>query len=212
LRTEKEREFLDLLEIRARESQSSHVARLSNFPAWVPRQNLARFLASYEIYKQIVGLHGVVIEGGVAGGAGLLTWAHLASILEPYNYSRRVIGFDLAADKALWSDIERLALLHDENRPLGHIGRIELVAGDAVTTAPFYAKEHPELAVALLVLDFTTYEPTRVTLETLWPMVPKGGVIVSGGIWPDELRALAPYGLSFQRCHWSTTLIWAVKE
>jgi len=29
LRTEKEREFLDLLEIRARESQSSHVARLS---------------------------------------------------------------------------------------------------------------------------------------------------------------------------------------
>lgn len=211
-RTPAEREFLDELESLAWESRTSNVERLCNFPAWAPRQNIARFLAAARIYEQILSVHGVVIEGGVAFGAGAFTWAHLAAVLEPYNYSRRVIGFDLAQNSDVWNDLNDLALLHDKNRPLGHIPRVELVKGDAVKTIPEYVKAHPGLVVAMLVCDFTVYEATRVALGAFWPLMPKGAVVVSGGIWPDEIRVLQSYGLSLNRFPWSTTLTWAVKE
>jgi hypothetical protein len=211
-RTPAERAFLQELEGVAVQSHTTNVERLSNFPAWTPRQNIARFLASAEIYRRILNVHGVIIEGGVAAGAGLFGWAHLASILEPYNYSRKIIGFDLAEDIQVWEDLADLASLHDTNRPIGHIPRIELVAGDASKTIPEYTAQHPELVVALLVCDFTTYEPTRAAMSCVWHRMPIGGVVVAGGIWAEEMRALTPYQLAWERVPWSTTLTWAVKR
>jgi hypothetical protein len=71
--------------------------RLESFPRHVRRQALARFLVRYEIFKQNLGVHGSVVECGVFAGGGLMTWAHCSSILEPYNHTRRVIGFDTFA-------------------------------------------------------------------------------------------------------------------
>ena len=211
-RTSKEQVFFSDLNAFAAAGQVSHLDRFTNFPAWAPRQNVARFLAAAEIYRKIVNVYGAVIEGGVAGGAGLFTWAHLASILEPYNYGRQVIGFDLADDREVWRNLNELARLHDQNRPLGHIPRIELVPGDAAKTIPEYTAHHPELVVALLVCDFTTYEPTRAAMSCVWHRMPVGGVVVSGGIWAEEMKALAPYQLAWERVPWSTTLTWAVKR
>lgn len=209
-RTDQEREFLAELEEYAAGSRQTHVERLSNFPAWAPRQNIARFLAAADIYKRIIGVHGVIIEGGVAGGAGLFTWAHLASILEPYNYGRKIIGFDLAEDGTRWMELARLALLHDTNRPVSHIGCIEMVAGDAVATIPAYVDAHPGMMVAMLVVDFTKLEPTQIAINWLVPLIPSGGVIVAGGIWPEEMEVLDP-AMRWERCPWSPTLCFAVK-
>lgn len=209
-RTQQEQSFLECLETQAQNSGQTHVERFSNFPAWAPRQHIARFLAAEHIYRQILEVPGVVIEGGVGLGAGLFTWAHLASILEPYNYSRKIVGFDLAERDEVWKDITELAYISDYNRPLGHIPRIELVAGPAQDTIPEYRLTHPGLLVAMLVLDFTTAEPTRVAMSNLVPLVPSGGVIVSGGIWPDELAHLS-HAWPWRRCPWSSTLIWARK-
>ncbi len=68
--------------------------KLENFPKYVRRQHLKRFLALYEIFKLILPVKGSIIECGVFHGFGLMSWAKLSTILEPENLTRRVYGFD----------------------------------------------------------------------------------------------------------------------
>lgn len=177
--------------------------RLQNFPRQVRRQDLARFLAKHELFRLALGVHGSIVECGVWAGGGLLTWAHFSAIHEPYNHTRRVIGFDtfrgfpgvhekdlergtsehlqagaLRTVAGIQEEIEGLAALHDQNRPLGHIPKVELVAGDACETIPRYVAEHPHLLISLLYLDFDLYAPTKVALEHLYPRVVQGGLVV----------------------------------
>src|SRR5229473_573630 len=76
------------------ESTGSFTQKLENFAKYVPRQNLSRFLARYEIFKIIKNIQGSIVECGVLFGGGLMSFANLSVILEPYNFQRRIIGFD----------------------------------------------------------------------------------------------------------------------
>lgn len=240
-RTEKERGFLQRLEELAQQSQTTNVERYANFPLWAPRQNVARFLAQWEIYREhIVHVHGSIIEGGVAFGGGLMAWAHFASILEPVNHTRRVIGFDtfsgfpgMAKEDAraesglayaggmaapVEQEITQLAAVHDMNRAIGHIPRVELVKGDACETIPKYVAENPHLVVALLTLDFDIYAPTAAALRCFLPLMPKGAVIVWDELnckdWPGETQAalsLLPK-MRLRRFAWASTISYAVLE
>ncbi len=154
-----------------------------------------------------------VYRGGVA------SWLHFSAILEPYNHTRRIIGFDtftgfpeihekdcrggqsehlhagaFGQHGDLMEEITRLIALHDANRPLGHIPKVELVKGDACETIPAYLQEHPHLLVSLLYLDFDLYAPTRVALEHLYPRMPKGGIVAFDELncaeFPGETVAL----------------------
>ena len=87
-------EFREALETYFQESPGSVNEKLENFAKYVPRQNLARFLARYEIFRRILDVQGSIVECGVLFGCGLMSWAKLSSILEPYNFQRRVYGFD----------------------------------------------------------------------------------------------------------------------
>jgi hypothetical protein len=192
--------------------------RLRNFPRHVRRQEIARFLARYEIFKSSLYVHGSVIECGVFAGGGLMSWMHFSSILEPYNHTRRIIGFDTFAgfpsihdkDKVglsehlhtgalstsinIKEEIEHLVRISDRNRPLGHIPKVELVAGDACHTIPEYLEKHPYLLVSILYLDFDLYEPTRIALQYLYPRVVKGGIVafdeLNAAEFPGETMAL----------------------
>jgi macrocin-O-methyltransferase TylF-like protien len=198
-------------------SAGSHVDKLRAFPKFVPVAELGRFLAKSRIFERVLGVPGSVVECGVFGGGGLMTWAALSAILEPLNHVRRVIGFDtfegfvrtsakdasaaanpsavagaLAADAA--ADIEQSAAIFDLYRPLGHIPKIELVKGDALTTIPEYVDRNTHLVVSLLYLDFDLYEPTKCALERFVPRMPKGAVIAFDELnhraWPGETMAL----------------------
>ena len=78
-------------------SEGDTLAKLRNFAKFVPRQNLSLFLAKNEIFKQLLDVHGHIVECGVFMGGGLLTWAQLSAVYEPYNHVRRIIGFDTFA-------------------------------------------------------------------------------------------------------------------
>ena len=148
-----------------------------------------------------------------------MAWAHFSAILEPYNHTRRVIGFDtfsgfsevhekdvqrgtsehlhpgaFQTDGTILEEIKHLVAIHDRNRPLGHIPKVELVVGDASQTIPRYIEEHPHLLVSLLYLDFDLYEPTKVALEQLYPRVVKGGIVAFDELncpdFPGETIAL----------------------
>lgn len=199
------------------QSGGSHVDKLRAFPKFVPVAELGRFLAKSRIFDRVLGVPGSIVECGVFGGGGVMTWAALSAILEPLNHVRRVIGFDtfegfvrttekdahastnpaaragaLAGDPA--DDIARCAAIFDLYRPLGHIPKIELVKGDALATIPQYVERNPHLVVSLLYLDFDLYEPTKCALERLVPRMPRGAVIAFDELnhraWPGETMAL----------------------
>ena len=75
-------------------SKSSSSSKLENFTKYVRRQNLSKLLVRHELFKLQSNIKGSIIECGVHEGGGLMTWAHLSAIMEPHNYSRKIIGFD----------------------------------------------------------------------------------------------------------------------
>lgn len=218
-------------------SPSLTVTKLANFPRYVRRQDLKRFLVRYELFKQVLKVKGSIIEGGVHEGFGLMSWYHCSTTLEPENLTRRIVGFDtfsgfpsLAAedqgvddvavgDLSADSEAELRALVevHDRNRFLGHIEKVRLVRGDASTTMPAYLETHPETVVSLLFLDFDLYDPTRVALETFLPRMPRGAVIAFDELdnprWPGEtLAAMDAVGLNhleLMRLPWDPYVSWA---
>lgn len=182
----------------------SWVSKLENFAKYVPRQSLARFLARYEIFRAVEHVHGSIVECGVQYGGGLMSFANISTICEPYNFQRRIIGFDSfagfprlhEADTAgdperksghlkvggfaapgAGEDLQRWIEIYDENRYLRHIPKVELVRGDFLETAPRYIADNPQLIISCLYLDFDIYEPTKLALELFLPRIPKGGVI-----------------------------------
>src|SRR5215470_17729129 len=68
--------------------------KLENFPKYVRRQHLKRFLAMYELFKLILPIKGSIVECGVFRGFSLMAWAKLSTILEPENFTRKIYGFD----------------------------------------------------------------------------------------------------------------------
>ena len=189
--------------------------RLDNFTKYIRRQNTTRFLALYEIYKQVLSIKGSVIECGVYRGFGLMAWAQLSAVLEPVNLTRRIYGFDTfegflsphdkdkgkhgqagdgTFDAMAYDELVNLIKVYDDNRFLGHVSKVELIAGDAVRTIPEFIANNQHLVVSLLFLDFDLYEPTKVALENFLPRMPKGSIIafdeLDNPLWPGETRAL----------------------
>jgi hypothetical protein len=190
--------------------------KLENFPKYVRRQNLTRFLALYEIFKRVLPIKGSVVECGVFRGFGTMTWAKLSAILEPVNLTRRIYAFDSFAgfpsvadsDRAglgatvragdLFADSEaeltRLVAINDSTRFLGHLAKVKFIKGDATQTIPNFLAETPHLLVSLLFLDFDLYEPTKVALQHFLPRMPKGAIIafdeLDNPLWPGETKAM----------------------
>lgn len=174
--------------------------KIDTFTKFASKKSISRFLIRTELFKKVLDVHGSIIECGVMFGAGLFSFAHLSSIFEPVNHSRRIIGFDTFSgfpkisefDKTdssseafevggyAGSSIENLELakkLYDTNRPLSHIPKVEFIKGDICITAKEYIKNNPQLVISLLYLDMDIYEPTKEALKAFIPRIPRGGII-----------------------------------
>lgn len=219
LRTSAEQEEGSKYERLFNESPVALQTKLENFPKYVRRQNLTRFLVLYEIFNKVLNVKGSIVECGVHHGFGIATWAKLSAILEPVNLTRRIYGFDtfegfpdispkdksqasehvkqgdLAADS--YSEIIAISEINDSTRFLGHIPKVQLIKGDAAITIPDFIKKQPHLLVSLLFLDFDLYEPTKVALEYFYPRMPKGAIIafdeLDNPLWPGETQAMLEF-------------------
>ena len=94
-------------------------------------------------------------------------------------------------------NLKKISKIQDINKAISHIKQIEFVKGDACITIPNYIKKNKHLIISLLYLDFDLYEPTKVALENLIPLIPKGGIVVFDELndsrWPGETQALKEY-------------------
>jgi hypothetical protein len=215
--------------------------KLENFPKYVRRQHLKRFLAMYEIFKLILPVKGSIVECGVFRGFSVMAWAKLSAILEPENLTRRVYGFDsfngfpsvtemdrsIAGDAAAgdfqgssYDELQELIRVYDQDRFLGHIPKVQLIRGDATKAIPDFVKENSHLLVSLLFLDMDLYEPTKAALEHFLPRMPKGAVLafdeLDNPIWPGETTALLEKlninRLKIQRLEWDPYIGYVVIE
>jgi hypothetical protein len=192
-------------------------SKLQNFSKYTRRQDLSRFLAKHELFKLQLNLPGSIVECGCFQGGGTLAFAQLSAIYEPYNHTRKIIGFDSFAgfpnvsekdtnlhrnyekgDLKVYEGIEEEIIqaieLYDKNRPLNHLPKIELVKGDALTEIPNFIERNQHLIVSMLYLDFDIYEPTKLALEQIVPRMPKGAVLafdeLNAKVFPGETIAL----------------------
>lgn len=187
---------------------------LDNLGLYLTRQTLSRILFMQKLYEMIVPVHGVVMEFGVRWGQNMALFSVLRGLYEPFNYNRRVIGFDTFegfpsvdvedgaavrkgdyAVSAGWKEeLESILAFHEQNAPIPHKRKFELVQGDATKTLPAYLAAHPETMIALAYFDFDLYRPTRDCLEAILPYLTKGSVLAFDELncpeFPGETQAV----------------------
>jgi len=179
---------------------------LVNLGLYIRSSVLAKFLYVNELYQKIIHIPGIIMEFGVWWGQNLALFESLRAIYEPYNYTRKIVGFDtfagyppisledgkskLAAEggysvtENYQEYLDELLNYHEQENPMSHIKKYELVKGDATITIEKYLKDHPETIIALAYFDLGLYEPTKKCLESIKPHVIRGTVIAM-----DELNS-----------------------
>lgn len=170
---------------------------LDNLGLYLTRQSLSRINFIQKLYEMIIPVHGVIMEFGVRWGQNMALFSVLRGIHEPFNYNRRIIGFDTFAGfpsismedggavkegdysvSAGWKDeLEKILNFHEQNAPIPHKKKFELVEGDATITLPTFLSEKSETIIALAYFDFDIYTPTKLCLEAILPYLTKGSII-----------------------------------
>jgi hypothetical protein len=178
------------------------------------RQSLSRILYYNNLYQKIIGIPGVICEFGVQWGATLAQLINLRGIYEPFNHSRKIIGFDTfegfpvvdekdggfsnvgdyATPKGYEDVLEELLSIHESFSPISHIKKFELVKGDASKTIETWLQSNQHAIVAMAIFDMDVYKPTRDVLKKIIPRLTKGSVLVFDELnsphMPGETRAL----------------------
>jgi len=173
--------------------------KLAQVGVYQKRQELSKVLFFNEIYKKIECVHGVIMEFGTRWGQNLTTLSNLRGIYEPYNYNRKIIGFDtfegfkginekdgsdesiekgaFSVTEGYESHLSKVLEYHQSESPLSHINKFELCKGDASIELEKYLTRNPQTIIAFAYFDFDIYEPTLKCLNLLKKHLVKGSVI-----------------------------------
>lgn len=204
--------FVELM----RRSPIPHNEQLENMPLFLTRQTLTGILHLNELYQKILDVPGDIVEFGVRWGRNIALWQNLRGIYEPYNHTRKIVGFDTFAGfpKVTEEDgdaeiaqigaygvtsnyegyLAQVIAFHHQNSPLDHMRKDSLRAGDACKQFPQWLSDHPEAIVALAYFDFDVYAPTQQCLTLLQKYLTKGSVLVFDQLnyetFPGETIAL----------------------
>lgn len=197
LQKENRKNLVDLFE----NSPLSKEEQLINLGLYMRSSYMASLLFMDEMYKKILKVPGVVMEFGVWWGANLAVFQSLRGIYEPYNYTRKVIGFDTfegypdsmkdqdknskylfkgnySVSKNYQDYLNKVMEFHELENVMSHKLKFETVKGDISATLPEYLKRNPQTIISLAYFDLGLYEPTKKTLEAILPYLTKGSVLV----------------------------------
>lgn len=177
------------------------------------RISLSKILFYDDIARRITNVPGAILELGVQWGALTSLLYNLTAIHEPYNFRRKVVGFDTfsgfpasslseAEVKLGWKEndlagasdarqiAERCLDAHQVFSGMSHMKRHEYVQGDVIETLPAWFDSNPSETVALCIFDMDLGIPTREALKHVLRRSQKGTVLVfdeySHPRFPDE--------------------------
>ena len=166
----------------------------NSFYWFSPYNRIGKQIAHWELFKKIEGIPGEIIEVGVYKGASLIRWATFRELNEN-SWSKKIIGFDAFgsfpidknasnSDKNFVEDFSTAGgdgLRKEELEKIllnKNFQNIELVQGDAIETIPKFIEKNPQTRISLLHLDLDIYKPTIASLEYLWGLISKGGILI----------------------------------
>ena len=171
---------------------------------FLSRSELGKILAYQHLIEQTKGVVGSIADCGVFEGQGLMTYALLLDLLEPYNYQCKIYGFDTFEGDSKLTDedfkgtvvdrekyryvtqsidaIKESVRIFEESKTLNHIDKISLIKGDLVETAPKFHLENTFVSWRIIHLSVNLYQPTLAVLRHFQPHLSPGGVIAIHGI------------------------------
>lgn len=190
--------------------------KLANMSLFSVRATLGRTLFMHKLYTKTLNTHGVIMEFGVRWGQNLGLFAALRGVYEPYNLTRKIIGFDtfegflavrredgdsfaakpgaLTVSPGYEVFLEELLSVKQQLEPRSHIKRFEIVKGNVIETLPAYLEKHPETVISLAFFDLDLYEPTKKCLELIRPYLAKNSIVgfdqLAWDGFPGETQAL----------------------
>lgn len=188
---------------------------LTNLGLFFRASALAKIFFLHESYSLIKSIPGDIYVFGVWLGQDLVVLESMRAMLEPYNASRALVGFDTfsgysgigekdAPSEVISSSgylvpeeyptyLKNLLNYHRQENAMGHAIRHELVVGNIQNTAPEYVETHPESIVAMAYFDLALYEPTIAALKAIESRLICGSVIVFDELndprYPGETQA-----------------------
>ena len=202
------------------------------------RMALSRVIYYNELYKKIIDIPGVICEFGVQWGATLALLQNLRGMYEPYNVSRKIIGFDTfegfstidindgflpkVGDYKSMPNYELILddilNLQETFSPVSHIKKFELIKGDASVTVDEFLENNPHAIVSMAIFDMDVYKPTKDVLLKIIPRLTKGSLLVfdelNFKLFPGETIAvqevLGLNNLSLRRFPHQSYCSWAV--
>jgi hypothetical protein len=186
---------------------------------FLKRQELSKILFFNELYQKILDIHGIIIEFGCRWGQNLVSFNNLRGIYEPYNYNRRLIGFDtfkgfvntdvkdgnneiisegsFSVSKNYEAYLSDVLRLHEQECPLAHIHKNQIKKGDAPVELEKYLNENPQTIIAFAWFDFDVYKPTRECLALIKPYLTRGSILgfdeLNDPKFPGETLALKEF-------------------
>lgn len=189
---------------------------LMNLPLFINRINLSQILFITELYKIILDVHGIILEFGVRWGRNLALFSALRGIYEPFNHTRRIVGFDTFegfpsvvpkdgsapiisigsynVTQQYENYLRDILDYHEQESPVSHIKKYELVKGDATVELSNFISKYPETIISLAYFDFDIYEPTKACLLAIKDRLSKGSVVAFDQLncrdYPGETLAL----------------------
>jgi hypothetical protein len=189
---------------------------LENLELYMRPQRISEIFSLHQIYMKILNVQGIVVEFGVRWGRHLSVFSALRAIYEPYNFYRKIVGFDtfsgfLQPDKIDGNSdkvykgsmsvslnyeeyLSDVLKLHEAEAPLAHLNRTELYKGDASIELKRYLSNNPATIIALAYFDMDLYKPTKECLEIILPFLTKGSVLAFDELchpeFPGETIAL----------------------
>jgi hypothetical protein len=181
---------------------------LPNLGLFTSRQLISKILFLNELYQKIIHTHGVIMEFGVRWGQNLSLFHSFRGIYEPFNHNRKIVGFDtfsgfpsvhekdgndpiimenaFSVTEGYEDYLDTVLKYHQQESPIPHMKKYELVKGDASKTIHEYLKNNPETIIAFAYFDFDIYEPTYECLKAILPHLTKGSILAF-----DELNCPA---------------------
>ena len=116
---------------------------LLNLGLFIKRQDLTRILFMNELYNKIINVNGIVVEFGVKWGVNLALFESFRGIYEPFNHSRKLVGFDT---------FEGFPSVHEKD------GKSEIVTVNAYSTTKGYEEYLKQILDYLIKMLDTKYE------------------------------------------------------
>jgi hypothetical protein len=153
-----------------------------------------------ELYQKNVSVPGVIMEFGCRWGANLISFTLFRGMYEPYNHTRKIIGFDtfegfkefdtkdgtskndfvtgdFSVSERYEDFLQEVLDYHEKEGDFPHIKKYQIIKGDAPIELENYLKMNPETIVSLAYFDMDLYKPTKDVLEILKEYMVKGSVI-----------------------------------